>query len=287
MIAVIGAGISGLCSAMTLSKLGYKVVVLDKARSVGGRLATRQYDFAYGTRQVDTAASSFELESDCPDFVTLLQETVPSWCCEGRCQPEAGMNSLAQVLKSSFSSRIRYVLDETITSIHYDGNTQLLHVQGRGLYLAHGVIVTPPLPQSQRLLGEFSDLSRSLESFKNYHRSIVLLLFPKIVLDVSSLPSSPIVDRVIRQVHQKLNRPPFPIAVHATYAWSDAHYDESDASIVQRLLDVLKLNRADFLSPQVKRWVSTYDCVSDSEGVCTAERFIGEFSARSTKFRHR
>lgn len=41
-IAIIGAGIAGLTCAKQLQKAGYRVVVLDKSRGVGGRMATRR-----------------------------------------------------------------------------------------------------------------------------------------------------------------------------------------------------------------------------------------------------
>lgn len=41
-IAVIGAGLSGLISAQLLQQAGYRVVVVDKSRGLGGRLATRR-----------------------------------------------------------------------------------------------------------------------------------------------------------------------------------------------------------------------------------------------------
>lgn len=41
-VAVIGAGIAGLICARSLQQLGYRVVVLEKSRGVGGRIATRR-----------------------------------------------------------------------------------------------------------------------------------------------------------------------------------------------------------------------------------------------------
>ena len=41
-IAVIGAGIAGLVCAQQLSQAGYSVVVVEKSRGLGGRLATRR-----------------------------------------------------------------------------------------------------------------------------------------------------------------------------------------------------------------------------------------------------
>jgi predicted NAD/FAD-dependent oxidoreductase len=43
-VVVIGAGISGLTAAQALHQEGYRVVVVDKSRGLGGRLATRRID---------------------------------------------------------------------------------------------------------------------------------------------------------------------------------------------------------------------------------------------------
>ena len=41
-IAIIGAGIAGLVCSQELQQAGYSVVVLEKSRGVGGRMATRR-----------------------------------------------------------------------------------------------------------------------------------------------------------------------------------------------------------------------------------------------------
>lgn len=43
-VAIIGAGLAGLTCAQQLHQAGYRVVVLEKSRGVGGRLATRRLD---------------------------------------------------------------------------------------------------------------------------------------------------------------------------------------------------------------------------------------------------
>ena len=41
-VIVVGAGLGGLTAAQRLSQAGYQVLVLDKSRGVGGRMATRR-----------------------------------------------------------------------------------------------------------------------------------------------------------------------------------------------------------------------------------------------------
>ena len=46
-VAIIGAGVAGLTCAQQLHQAGYKVVVLEKSRGVGGRMATRRIEETY------------------------------------------------------------------------------------------------------------------------------------------------------------------------------------------------------------------------------------------------
>ena len=40
-VAIIGAGLAGLTCAQQLHQAGYRVVIVEKSRGVGGRVATR------------------------------------------------------------------------------------------------------------------------------------------------------------------------------------------------------------------------------------------------------
>ena len=57
---VVGAGMAGLTAAGKLTEQGVNVVVLEKARGVGGRLATRRIDAGV----CDHGAQLFEAASD-------------------------------------------------------------------------------------------------------------------------------------------------------------------------------------------------------------------------------
>ena len=59
-VVVIGAGLSGLMAAKSLQVQGHKVLVVDKGRSVGGRLATRRI----GTATLDHGAQFFTVRSE-------------------------------------------------------------------------------------------------------------------------------------------------------------------------------------------------------------------------------
>ncbi|MFM8793316.1 MAG: NAD(P)/FAD-dependent oxidoreductase, partial [Acidimicrobiales bacterium] len=70
---IIGAGLSGLMAARSLHDAGREVIVLDKGRGVGGRLATRRI----GDARLDHGAQFFTVRSD------EFRSVVDSWLADG------------------------------------------------------------------------------------------------------------------------------------------------------------------------------------------------------------
>lgn len=65
-VVVIGAGIAGLCAAREVVAAGLRVLVLDKSRGIGGRMATRRV----GAAVCDHGAQFFTVRSD--DFGAVV-----------------------------------------------------------------------------------------------------------------------------------------------------------------------------------------------------------------------
>ena len=59
-VAIVGAGLAGLMAGRTLAEAGHEVVLLDKGRSPGGRLATRRI----GEATLDHGAQFFTVRSE-------------------------------------------------------------------------------------------------------------------------------------------------------------------------------------------------------------------------------
>ena len=154
-IAIIGAGISGLACGQALLRAGAGVVVFEKSRSLGGRLATRRWE----DHTVDHGAPWFTL----PDGILqvagdLLQHmdvvTAPEWdAASGQAVVEpggaryylpAGNNRLAKWLAPKVLPRMETTV-EALRPLPGDR----WEVAGESF---EAVVITAPWPQSRRLL---------------------------------------------------------------------------------------------------------------------------------------
>lgn len=160
-ILVVGAGLTGLMAAHTLQQRGRRVVVVDKGRSVGGRLATRRI----GPGRADHGAQFFTIRS--PEFQSqaerwLIEGLVYRWSngwSDGSLAPvnfdghpryavNGGMNRLAKYLAQGLETQVNVRLVAVSATA---GGWQCLAENGAS-YSSKALLLTPPLPQALALL---------------------------------------------------------------------------------------------------------------------------------------
>ncbi len=149
-IVIIGAGIAGLACATRLVRAGRTVVVFDKGRGIGGRVATRragQFQFDHGAQFITAQGTEFAavLEGLARDGAVV------DWD-DGSGRSVAvgnpGMSALAKALAVGL-----YVRTGTpVTSIKRNGPGWLLQI-GETVERAGRVVVTVPAPQVAALIG--------------------------------------------------------------------------------------------------------------------------------------
>jgi renalase len=192
-VVIVGAGLSGLLAANGLGAQGIRTVVVDKGRSVGGRLATRRFGEPAARARADHGAQFFTVRS--PDFAEVVHEwrragIVETWChgfggASGDGHPRyravSGMNTIAKYLASTVDV-------ETGVTVQAVTRRQVLasregwmvsSTDGRQ-WLAASIILTAPVPQSLALIDaggvQLPDQLRSALDAVTYARCLALLV---------------------------------------------------------------------------------------------------------------
>lgn len=168
-VAVIGAGLTGLTCAQHLQQMGYQVVVLEKSRGLGGRVATRRlpnawadHGLAYFTQQGTQTAALVQLWRDRgilhpwinQDFVWADGILDPGEVSVQRYVSPVGITAIAKALAAELEVwRGQRVAAIAPTDNHTWAFTlePVVGERVRGL-TARSVVVTAPAPQAAALL---------------------------------------------------------------------------------------------------------------------------------------
>ncbi|PFG03663.1 FAD-dependent oxidoreductase [Bacillus sp. es.034] len=256
-VIIIGGGLSGIMAARTLMKKGVEdILIVEKSRSVGGRLATRRI----GEGKADHGAQFFTVRS--PE----LQEDVEKWLEAGwvkrwfgtpypRYTSASGMNALAKQLAGSIPVK----LNTRVSSIR-DGRDGPLEVElenGERITANH-CIVTAPAPQALQLAAGIAPPEVSTISFAPCF--VGMFTFE----GSSSIPSPGHVDEglpdgVERVVdHEKKGiSSTVTVSVYMTGDWSKQHLDMEEDSIlvpIQKVAEGFLEKESRVTGAQLKRW---------------------------------
>ncbi len=190
-VIVMGAGVSGLVCAKALSRSGFKVTVLEKARGVGGRMATRRIQDTWvdhGTQYLTVRGSVFER------FIQSLQakgivrewtrsvyrldaeglhEPPPDEICSRYVCPE-GMTALAKHLAVGLDVQLK----QRVVRVEAGGNAWQLITESGQQWSAATVVSTLPAPQFLTLFESLLAADRAfLEAVRSveFHPSLAVM----------------------------------------------------------------------------------------------------------------
>ena len=265
---IIGAGISGLMAARTLSERGVRVRVLDKGRGVGGRIATRRVD---GHRFDHGAQSFFFADSSLQVLVREWQQMDLVRRCEYPFAREAfsnglgplcgngGINTVMKMLAADLDVQVNW----RVSRLTRSGAFWTVFDRDQRSFTARSVILTPPLPQAVDLIRASNiNLAPNINSELKavaYEPCIALLAT---YLDQRPLPNSAFIQpdcgsvALIFDNHAKGVSPiPGAVTIHSTAKFAREHWDQSDELIATELLRAIShyLPRQP-KSVQVHRW---------------------------------
>jgi len=165
-IVVVGSGLAGLTAARLLTDTGHRVVVVDKGRRPGGRMATAELS---GGARADHGAQfvtvrSDELGLDVGDWTT--EGVVHEWCRgfvaddgHPRYVVTGGMAVLPARLARGLDVRQSVHVDAVVPA---DGAWSVTWPSGHGApagsLRADAVVITSPVPQAAALLDGAADV---------------------------------------------------------------------------------------------------------------------------------
>ena len=265
-VVVIGAGVAGLMAAQSLVKNGHDVVVVDKGRSPGGRLATRRIDDAtldHGAQFFTVRESSFE--SHVAEWIA--SGVVTEWCrgfnstaqqSDGfpRYRGVRGMTDIAKHLAHGLDVRCNTL---AFSIIHGSTSKWQVNIDDGSALNADAIIVTCPLPQTYALLVtadiELPDSMLRTE----YDRTICLLAVlnqSSALADSGGLQNpdetfSFIADNAIKGISSAT-----ALTLHANPQFSLEHWDTSIDDVQRLLLERASpwIGDATVITSQIKKW---------------------------------
>jgi predicted NAD/FAD-dependent oxidoreductase len=169
-VAVIGAGMAGLVCAQQLRQAGYSVLVVEKSRGLGGRVATRRLHDTWADHGACYLKPKGEFFGQ---FTELLysRQILEVWADElpNRYIAPAGMNAIAKFLAQGLD----VLLNQRVIAVHPtpDHTWRLTLESSDEELIAKAVVIAIPAPQALMLLEPLGENLLGTE-FLNNLRSV-------------------------------------------------------------------------------------------------------------------
>ena len=258
-VIVVGAGVAGLACARGLVDAGARVQVLDRARGVGGRCATRHVDglaIDFGVIFLHGVSKEF---TDCVESVegtSVLRDWPLRRHDSGTpCQPDAfaaGSRRFAygdglSALPKHLARGLDVELKTEVTAIQAVGGLmQATTIDGRSFAAPSLVLALAP-EQTRRLLAtlttkvtDVSSAEAMMALFASAPCVTVLAGYPagtpEPPWDVSYPSDSPVLMLMSNESSKRQNRPYNALVYQSTPRWSRTHLEDSASALQAAIL---------------------------------------------------
>jgi len=229
--AIIGAGITGLIIAKRLHAHNYKVIVLEKSRGLGGRIATRRVEpnlmFDHGAQFIKKSQEVEYLKSLLSSSCRLNQLSLANQDIVF-VSPD-GLTSIAKDL----SLGLHIEKEAQVESFSNSKDTYQVHLKDSDqLIKAHHVILTAPVPQCLNLISNSGWdylVTRDLENVQ-YAKALVFLVKKKCDVFFTEWSDGPIYS--ITSQTLKFGNTHDTATIVMSPSWSDKYFDQSDTFII-------------------------------------------------------
>ncbi len=250
-IAVIGAGLSGVVAARTLTGHGHQVQIFEKARGGGGRMTTRRvqgYAFDHGAQYFTARDPHFHQRVDQWESAGIVQP----WEGRIRVVGSGGIHTETHshrryVGVPGMSAVARHLAEnlDVAWSTRVDGirkaerHMMLVDESGHDLGAFDIVVTSAPAEQSAHLLAGHTPISEKLSAVRMTPCWAVMLVF-ETPLDLP-FDGAFIHDSALSWASRNSSKPGRgegdTWVLHANGAWSTEHYELDPQKVIQRLTD--------------------------------------------------
>lgn len=274
---IIGSGLAGLSASNHLTAKGFNVVVIDKGRGVGGRLAARRI----GDAVFDHGAQFFTARSE--QFKTCVNQWIKSgvaeqWYQSYPGQPNGhpryrGVPTMVSVAK--YLAKDQTVIQSTrALELNHDGCHWIVKLEPEESIIARSVIITSPVPQTLDLLDKgnsqlTSGIVDRLQKIQ-YESCIAVMA----VLDAPSTledPGALALDEGpiawISDNHKKGASPLPALTIHASGEFSQANFNRDRNEVGKELIELARplFGSAPVSDFQVHGWLYSKPTTTDDE----------------------
>jgi hypothetical protein len=252
-VIVLGAGLSGLLAAARLQSGGARVLVLDKGRGVGGRLATRRTDlgvFDHGAQFFTARDAQFRLLVEAWQTAGIVRAWATGFALadgtfkrdgETRFCGVSGMATIAKHLARGLDVRV----NAKVVRVQTEGRGWVVTTEAGERFSGRALLLTPPVPQILELLaaGNFPLLEQVQSDLKRIEYAPCLAVLaqlsgPSRIPDPGGLwfdgePISRMADNQRKGVSSGAGA---AVTIHAGPQFSRAHWETPEAEVTATLL---------------------------------------------------
>lgn len=242
--AIIGAGLSGLACARSLTDAGFAVTVFDKGRRPGGRLATREISggsFDHGAQFANPETPEFA------QFLEASTHAAPWPQLQTAGKPDTHVfQPTTNALAASLAVGLDIAATTQITrlSLETKEGWRVAASDGRTFGPFDGLVVAIPAPQATDLLGPYAAPFADALGTVAYDPCMVAMLgYAKPVAAPAPIiepPESDIALAVRDSAKPGRNHDLDCWVIQARLDWSRAHADDEKASIAEALLGAFR-----------------------------------------------
>ncbi len=253
---IIGAGLTGLTLAWNLTNQfpERKILLIEKSKSCGGRMATRRL----GDLKFDHGAQFLKNNEISKKWIQIWDQAgvikkFPLDSMDAVCA-RSGLTQLPKVL----TERVQVRYEVKIISLKSSDNLWSLQTENGQQLMAQNVVMTCPLPQSIDILNQSKLNFNSYLLEITYAKALVILVESQKLHSENDIYQEYVGDAIFSICDQTLKSDLMAQAwtVVMSPQWSHDHFDLPDETILFEVAGMIKNKRPDILisAMNLKKW---------------------------------